>query len=596
MSAYKAPVDEMMFVLREIADLQGVSQLPGYGDASADLVAAILDEAGKFASGVLAPLNAVGDREGCVQDAGQVRTATGFKDAYDQFCEMGWNGLAAPEDWGGQDLPWLVSSAVSEIWNAANLSFALCPMLTQGAVELLLDEGQDDLKQTFLPKMVSGQWTGTMNLTEPQAGSDLGAVNTRAVPDGNAYRLTGQKIFISYGDHDLAENIIHMVLARTPDAPDGVKGISLFVVPKILVGEDGELSAANDVTCVSLEHKLGIHASPTCVLSFGDRDGAVGYLVGEENQGLKYMFNMMNNARLGVGVEGVALSERATQMAVAYARERVQGRDMASKDPAPVSINHHPDVKRMTLSMKALTEATRAVTYYAAACLDKAKRHTDPAVKRYNQALVDVLIPVVKAWSTDSAVEVTNIAVQVHGGMGYMEETGAAQLLRDARITPIYEGTNGIQALDLVGRKVARDKGLTVNSMISQMRGMDKELSGRDDEALAAIRLQLAGGIDSLEVATSWLLRTYADNPPAVAAGAVHYLRLLGIVTGGWLLARGALAADDNRGLGGDDAFLTAKIATARFFADQILIQADMLASAFMRAPDAVAGVEETGL
>ena len=597
MTDYVAPLDEMMFVLTELADLQGVSQLPGCEDATADLVSAILEEAGKFGAGVLAPLNAIGDRQGSVMTDDGVRTPDGFKDAYAQFVEAGWNGLPFDPKWDGQGLPWVVATAVSEIWNAANLSFALCPMLTQGAVELLQDEAPEPLQRKFLPKLVCGEWTGTMNLTEPQAGTDLSQVKTRAVRDGDVYRITGQKIFISYGDHDLADNIIHMVLARTPDAPEGVRGISLFVVPKVMVNDDGSLGAPNDVQCVSLEHKLGIHASPTAVMSYGDTDGAVGYLFGEENQGLAYMFNMMNNARLGVGLEGVALSDRAFQQARAYAFDRIQSRPIDGSSKTPVAIVNHPDVKRMLLTMKAQTEAARALTYYAASCLDKAKRHNDPSVRRYNQALIDLLIPVVKAWSTDNAVDVASLGIQVHGGMGYVEETGAAQVFRDARITPIYEGANGIQAADLVGRKVAREKGLTVNSLMSLIRGLDKDMSGVDKEAIQAIRSQLSAGVDALEVATAWLLKTYADNPAAVTGGAVSYLKLLGIVVGGWLMARAALAADEKLSLNdGDPTFLAAKIATARFFADHFLIQADMLASVFMRGPDAIAAADLDGL
>ena len=597
MSDYAAPLADMTFVLNELADLSSVSQLPGCEEATGDLVAAVLDEAGKFGAGVLAPLNTVGDEQGATLENGVVRTAPGFKDAYLQFVEAGWNSVPFDPDWGGQGLPWLVSTAVFEIWNSANMSFALCPMLTQGATELLAAHGSDALKGTYLEKMVSGEWPATMNLTEPQAGSDLARVRAKAVRDGATYRISGQKIFITYGEHDYSDNIVHMVLARLPDAPEGVKGISLFLVPKFMVKDDGTPGTRNDVRCVSLEHKLGIHASPTCVMSYGDDDGAVGYLIGEENRGLEYMFTMMNNARLGVGLQGVAMAERAYQHARAYALERVQSRPVDGSDNEPVAIVRHPDVKRMLMTMKALAEATRALSYYTASCLDKAKRHADPAVRRYNQALVDLLIPVVKAWSTDAGVDAASLGVQIHGGMGFIEETGAAQYYRDARIAPIYEGTNGIQAADLVGRKVAREKGLTVNSFMSLVRGFDKELATSGSDAISGIRGQLAAATDALEVATAWLLRTYGENVNAVAAGSVHYLKLLGIVAGGWLMARAALIAEDKLASGdGDPAFLNGKIATARFFADHFLIQGDMLASVFMRGADAVNGVDDAWL
>ena len=597
MTEYAAPLDDMRFAITELADLGSVSELPGYEEASPDLVDAILEEAGKFGAGVLAPLNVVGDTQGSVLENGVVRTPDGFKDAYTQFTESGWNSVAFAEEWGGQNLPWLVSTAVCEVWASANLAFSLCPMLNQGVIELMEAHASDALKQTYMENLVSGVWAGTMNLTEPQAGSDLSKVRSKAVRDGDAYRISGQKIFISYGDHDLSDNIVHLVLARLPDAPEGVKGISLFVVPKYMVNDDGSLGAANDVRAVSLEHKLGIHASPTAVMSYGDNDGAVGYIVGEENRGLEYMFTMMNNARLGVGLQGVAVAERAYQAALSYARERVQSRLIGDKNPDPVTIDQHPDVRRMLLSMKAQTEAIRALAYYAAACLDKAKRHEDASVRRFNQALVDLLIPVVKAWSTDTACEVASLGVQVHGGMGYIEETGAAQYYRDARITPIYEGTNGIQANDLIGRKVARENGLTVNSFMAQVRSLDKELAESDNENVAAIRTQLAAAVDSLEVATAWLIRSFPDAPKTVSAGSVHYLKLLGLVAGGWLMARGALTAEQKLASGdGNPAYLNGKLITARFFADQMLIQADMLASQFMSGANAIDALQDDWL
>lgn len=597
MTDYTAPTDDMAFVINELADLTSVSQLPGCADATPDLVAAILEEAGKFGAGVLAPLNTIGDQQGSALENGVVRTADGFKEAYKQFCDAGWASVPFDPEHGGQGLPWLVATPICEIWNAANLAWALCPLLSQGASELVIAHGDDSIKERFLEKMVSGEWPGTMNLTESQAGSDLAQIRTKAIKDGDAYRISGQKIFISYGDHDYSDNIIHLVLARLPDAPAGVKGISLFVVPKILLNDDGSLGAANDVKAVSVEHKLGIHASPTCVMSFGDNDGAIGYLVGEENQGLGYMFTMMNNARLGVGLQGIAVADRAYQQARAYAFDRVQSRPADGSSKEPTAIVKHPDVKRMLMSMKALTEANRALSYYVASCLDKSKRHTDPSVRRYNHALVDLLIPVVKAWGTDSGVEVASLGVQVHGGMGYIEESGAPQYYRDARITPIYEGTNGIQAADLVGRKIAREKGLTINSFISIVRGLDKELATVDTDSIVGIRSQLTAATDALEVATSWLLRTFSTDPNAVSAGAVHYLKLLGIVAGGWMMARAALVAHEKLTAGdGDPTFMNAKVATARFFADHQLAQADMLASVFMQGAEAVNSVADDWL
>lgn len=571
----------MRFVLNELADLDGISKLPGYEEATPDLVDAVLEEAGKLASDVLAPLNQTGDQEGCVLENGVVRTPKGFPEAYAQFIEGGWNGLPFDPDYGGQGLPMLVSAAAFEIWQAANMAFAICPTLTQAAVELLTIHGSDGLKAVFMEKLVSGVWTGTMNLTEPQAGSDLSKVRTKAVkdeagPEGQ-YRVTGQKIFITHGEQDFTDNIIHMVLARTPDAPEGIKGISLFVVPKFLVKDDGVLGGRNDLKCVSLEHKLGLHASPTCVMAFGDdadnTGGALGYLLGEENRGIEYMFTMMNNARLAIGVEGVGVAERAYQNARAYATERTQG-----GGEQPVSIDHHPDVRRMLLSMRAQVEAIRALTYYAAAALDAAKRHPDEATRREKQALVDLLIPVVKAWSTDTGIDVANTGIQVFGGAGYIEESGAPQFLRDIRVSAIYEGTNGIQALDLVGRKVARDQGASAEALISDIKVLDKDLAEGSSEDLEVIRSGLSDGIAALTEATGWIVDTYPDNPDAVAAGAVPYLRLFGIVAGGWLMARAALAAEKHLKQGAEDDFSTKKMISARFYADHILNQAPALA------------------
>ena len=603
MTAYRAPLDDLRFVLNELADLDGVSKLPGLGDATPDVVDAILGEAGKLAAGVLAPLNKTGDEEGCVLENGVVTTPKGFPEAYAKFIEGGWNGVPFDPEYGGMGLPYLVTAATFEIWQGANMAFAICPTLTQAAVELLEIHGSDELKGVFMAKLVSGEWTGTMNLTEPQAGSDLSKVRTQAArdgvddedgKDGGRYRITGQKIFITHGEHDLTENIIHMVLARTPDGPEGIKGLSLFVVPKFLIKDDGSLSVRNDVRCLSLEHKMGINASPTCVMAFGEGGvdgGAVGYLLGEENRGIEYMFTMMNNARLAIGVEGVGVAERAYQHARDYAAERVQSRATGSDDPGSVTIDHHPDVRRMLLCMRAQTEATRALALYAAAQLDAAKRHPDEAERMKRQARVDLLIPVVKAWSTDTAIDVANTGIQVLGGPGYIEESGAAQYLRDVRVAAIYEGTNGIQALDLVGRKIARDRAAAAHALIADMRTLD---AGQGDD-LGVIRDALGDGIDALSEATDWIVETYPEAPEAVAAGAVPYLKLMGIVAGGWLMARATLAAgkrlekgDDGEGGGRKGPFYSEKMVSARFYADHILIQAPALAATVTRGWAAV--------
>jgi alkylation response protein AidB-like acyl-CoA dehydrogenase len=581
MTAYAAPLTDMRFVIGELAGLAEIAALPGLGDTSPELVDAILDEAGKFGAEVLAPLNRPGDIAGCGFNEGLVRTPEGFKEAHGQFVEGGWNGLPFDPEYGGHGLPWLVSAAVSEIWNAANMALALCPLLTQGAAEMLIVHGSSELKSRYLRKLVSGEWTGTMNLTEPQAGSDLGQTRCKAVRKDGRYLISGQKIFITYGDHDLTENIIHTVLARTPDAPPGVKGLSLFVVPKFLLNEDGSLGERNDLRCLSIEHKLGINASPTCVMSYGDGGGASGFLIGEETRGIEYMFTMMNNARLAVGLEGVAIAERAYQQARDYARARVQGRLLGGGDPAPVAIVNHPDVRRMLLFMKAGTEAARALAYHVAASLDLARRHPDEAVRRDRRSQIDLLTPVIKAWCTDTAIEVANAGIQVHGGMGYIEETGAAQHLRDARIAAIYEGTNGIQALDLVGRKVARDKGAAATAFIATVGALGRQCGNAGGDDLTVIARRLLTGVEALGKATDWLVETYPRDPRAVAAGAVHYLRLFGIVAGGWLMARAALRATAKL-VGGDDAeYLRGKVITARFFADQYLLQAEMLATLF---------------
>jgi alkylation response protein AidB-like acyl-CoA dehydrogenase len=584
MGEYVAPLNDMRFVMRELAGIEALARLPGYEEATGDLVDAVLEEAARFAGGVLGPLNWSGDRAGVRRleaDGGSVVMAPGFKEAYAQFIEAGWNGLVCDPQYGGQGLPRLVAAAMQEMWNASNLSFSLCPLLTTGAIEALELSGSSEQKAMYLPNMVHGRWTGTMNLTEPQAGSDLAAIRTRAVPqpDGT-YRIFGQKIFITYGDHDMAENIIHLVLARTPDAPAGVKGISLFVVPKFLVNDDGSLGARNDAYCVSVEHKLGIHACPTCVMAFGDAGnfggGAIGTLVGEENAGLKYMFIMMNAARFAVGLEGLAVAERAYQQALGYAKERVQGRDVAGGS-ASVAIIRHPDVRRMLMLMKSQIEAMRALGYTVAAAHDAALRHPDAAERARQQAVVDLMIPVVKGWLTETGNEVAYIGVQVHGGMGFIEETGAAQHMRDARITTIYEGTTGIQANDLIGRKIAREGGATVRVVIDQMRATETALKQAGGQ-LAAIGVALEQGIAAVERSVAHILAGYAGDVAAVSVGAVPFLRLMGIVCGGWQMGRAALAAQARINAGEGDALYPAKIISARFFADHVMSAAPGLA------------------
>jgi len=584
----------MKFVINELVGLDQISALPGCEEVTQDLVDAVLEEAGKFAAGVLDPLNKDGDKTGARLDKNVVTAAPGFKEAFRQFSEGGWTGLNCDPQFGGQGLPHIISAQTSEMWNSANMSFCLCPMLTAGVVAALMRHGSDQQKILYLPNLVSGKWTGTMNLTEPQAGSDLAAVRTRAVPEGDHHRLHGTKIFITWGEHDMAENIIHMVLARTPDAPEGVKGISLFVVPKFLVNRDGSLGKRNDVKCVSIEHKLGIHGSPTCVMAYGDADGAIGYLVGEENRGLEFMFTMMNFARLEVGIEGVAIAERAYQHALEYAKNRVQGREIGVKGGERVSIIHHPDVRRMLMSMKAQTEAMRAIATLAATYLDKALLHPDKTERARNQALFDLLTPVVKGWCTEQSIEIASIGVQVHGGMGFVEETGAAQYLRDARITTIYEGTTGIQANDLIGRKIAYEKGATIKLMIAEIHSLDGELAKVTHPGVAVIRRSLAEGVGGLAEATDWLLATFPHNMKAAAAGAVPFLKLFGVVAGGWQMARAALVAKRRLDEGAEDYdFYRAKIGTARFYAEHILPLAQAYKQEIVNGSTSVLALEE---
>lgn len=573
MAEYTPPLEDIDFVLRNIADLDALSKLDGFSHADPETVRAALAEAGRFMADVIAPTNRMGDQIGSVHDGDEtVRTPEGFKEAYVKFVESGWGAISYPQDIGGAGLPYLVGLVIQELTTTANMAFSICPMLTMGTVESLLFHGSEELQGTYLPKMSTGEWTGTMVLTEPDAGSDVGALRTRAEPNSDGtWSITGTKIFISWGEHDLTENIIHMVLARTPDAPPGTKGISLFLVPKILVSPAGELGDRNTLKAVSIEHKLGIHASPTCVMSF---EGATGYLVGDENQGMRYMFTMMNSARVGVGVEGLAISERAYQQAREYAKERLQGRAIGEDKTEHSPIIDHPDVRRMLMTMKAYNEAMRGLLYLNAEAFDLARHHPDEAIREANQELLELLTPVSKAWCTDLGVELTSLGLQVFGGMGYVEETGIAQHYRDARIAPIYEGTNGIQAMDLVGRKLPMRGGGAITDLITQMAALDVELAEAGDE-LDSIRVGLADGVAVLTEAVMWLAENGPANPNDALAGATPFLRVMGIVMGGWVMARSALAATEMIQKGeGDAEFLQAKIATATFYTDQLLPEA----------------------
>lgn len=592
--SYVAPLKDMLFVVNELANLPAVQSLPGCEDATPETVEAVLEENAKFCGEVVAPLNVAGDRDPSAWKNGDVATTPGFKEAFQAFGQAGWQGVQHPVEFGGQGLPKLLATPCIEMLNSANLSFALCPLLTDGAIEALLTAGSDEQKNTYLANLISGKWTGTMNLTEPQAGSDLALVRTRAVPQGDGtYKISGTKIYITYGEHDMAENIIHLVLARTPDAPEGVKGISLFVVPKFLVNADGSLGARNDVHCVSIEHKLGIKASPTAVLQFGDHGGAIGTLVGEENRGLEYMFIMMNAARFAVGMQGVAVAETAYQKAVAYARDRVQSRDLAGS-AGPVAIIHHPDVRRMLMAMRAQTEGARALSYVTAAAYDAAHHHDDAAVRRENQAFYEFMVPIVKGWSTEMSIDVASTGVQVHGGMGFIEETGAAQFYRDARILTIYEGTTAIQANDLVGRKTVRDGGATAKAILAQVRQTEAELESAGAGDLAAIRNQLAAGSRALEEVVEYIVANVKSDIKAVFAGSVPYLKMAGIVLCGWQMARAALIAQKKLDAGeGDARFYEAKIATARFFADHLLSQASSYRAAIVGGSAGVLALAE---
>ena len=567
----------MLFVMQDLAGIGQVAALPGFEDYDLDTAQAVLEESARFCQDIVAPLNWEGDRNPSAFKDGQVTTTPGFQQAYRQFIEGGWQGVIHPTEYGGQGLPKLIATACTEMLHASSLSFALCPMLTDGAIEALLTAASDELRQKYAPQLISGQWTGTMNLTEPQAGSDLAAVRSRAEPQADgSYKIFGTKIFITYGEHDLAENIVHLVLARLPDAPEGVKGISLFVVPKFLVNADGSLGARNDAHCVSIEHKLGIKASPTAVLQFGDHGGAIGELVGQPNRGLEYMFVMMNAARFAVGMQGIAVSDRAYQQALAFAKDRLQSRDLAGS-PGPVAIIQHPDVKRMLLTMKAHTEAARALAYCTAATSDLAHHASDAAVRREQQAVYEYLVPIVKGHSTELSIELTSLGVQIHGGMGFIEETGAAQHYRDARILTIYEGTTAIQANDLVGRKTVRDGGAVAKALCARIEATEQELlaSGQEDGRVMAAALQQ--GRLALEATVDYLVANAKTQVKPVYAGAVNYLRLAGLVLGGWQLARALLVALERREQ--DPEFFGAKQVTARFYAEALLPQAQALAA-----------------
>ena len=581
---YVAPVKDMLFVMNALAGLADVVAYPAYAQAGVDvdLAPAILEESAKFNQDVVAPLNWPGDQNPSSWKDGVVTTTPGFKEAFEQFAAAGWQGVVHPAEFGGQGLPKLIAAACFEMVHSASLSFALCPMLTDGAIEALLTAASPEIQAQYVPNMISGEWTGSMCLTEPQAGSDLSMVRSKAVPESDGtYKIFGTKIYITYGEHDMAKNIVHLVLARTPDAPEGVKGISLFVVPKFLVNADSSLGEHNDVHCVSIEHKLGIKASPTAVLQFGDHGGAIAYLVGEENRGLEYMFVMMNAARFAVGMQGIAVAERAYQKAVQYAKDRVQSRDLDGS-AGPVAIIHQPDVKRMLMTMRSYTEACRALAYYAAAAADAQNASPDDTERKASQAIYEFLVPIVKGFSTEMSIEVASLGIQVHGGMGFIEETGAAQHYRDARILTIYEGTTAIQANDLLSRKTVRDGGATAKVLLQKMAETEKQLLASGSVDAQAVLKQLTIGRAAFEEVLAYILANAKTDTKAVYAGSFAYLRLSGLVLGGWQMARSLLAAECLRD--SDPAFYHAKINTARFFAENLLPQASALATSIIES------------
>ncbi len=586
---YRAPVKDMLFNMQELAGLSSLNEIPEFSDYDLETARAVLEECAKFNEAVVAPLNWEGDKNPSYFKDGEVFTTPGFKDAFRQFVDGGWQGLQHPVEFGGQGLPKTIGAACGEMINSASISFALCPLLTDGAIEALLTAGSDEQKQIYLPKLIDGSCTGTMNLTEPQAGSDLAQVRTRAEPQADgSFRIFGTKIYITYGEHDMADNIVHLVLARVAGAPEGVKGISLFLVPKFHVNADGSNGARNDVHCVSIEHKMGIKASPTAVLQFGDKGGAVGQLIGDENRGLEYMFIMMNAARFGVGVQGIAVAERAYQKAAAFARDRVQSRPVDGSVAGSAAIIHHPDVRRMLMTMRALTEGCRAMSSVAAAAFDAAHHHPDAETRKQNQAFYEFMVPLVKGYSTEMSLEVTNLGVQVHGGMGFIEETGAAQHYRDAKILTIYEGTTAIQANDLVGRKSSRDGGQLARAIAAQIESTEALLAGRDSLAAKAVLKRLsAARLDFLD-SVAFIVANARSSPNAAYAGSVPYLMLAGNLVAGWQMARAMIAAEDLLDAGQDVSFMKAKIATARFYAEHVLPRTGGLRDAIVEGADSV--------
>ncbi|MDR2690612.1 MAG: acyl-CoA dehydrogenase C-terminal domain-containing protein [Azoarcus sp.] len=604
MSTYNAPLADMRFLMNEIAGLKEILGLPGFSEVDADTVDAILEEAAKFSSEVIDPINVVGDRQKPpVWKDGVVTVSQEYKDAYKLFCENGWHAMPGSPEYGGQGLPSLVNFAVNEMWRSASIAFALCPMLTMGAVHAIEHHASDEIKKKYLPRMIDGTWGGTMNLTEPQAGSDLTAIRTKAVPNpkgDGTYLITGTKIFITWGEHDMAENIIHLVLARLPNSDPGLKGISLFVVPKFFVNDDGSLGGRNDLICSAIEHKLGIKGSATAVMSYGDHDGAVGWLVGKPGNGVAYMFTMMNHARIHVGLEGISVAERAYQHALSYARERIQGAIIGDNDSktTPKPILFHPDVRRLLMDMKARTEALRAIGYFAAGQMDLANFSPDPAVKKKAQARLELLTPIVKGWSTESSIDITSEGVQVHGGTGFIEETGAAQYYRDCRITAIYEGTTAIQANDYIGRKTARevnketgDVGFTARDLYKEIAAFADDLAG--DAKLGDIGKLLQEAAKALIDTTEWAIKIYGAEPQVAHAGSVPYLKLGGIVVGGWLLAKSARIAQKKIDGGETDGYYKSKIATTRYYAKHWLVQAAAIAREIIEGGQSVLGLDE---
>ncbi len=588
-SPYQPPLRDMHFALHELADFAEIAKLPGYEDA-AENADAVLEAAADFAQNVLEPMNQIGDKIGAKWDNGNVTMPKGFKEVYKQFAEQGWIGLPMPTEYGGQNLPQSLSTATLEMWNASGLGFSLGPLLNQGAIEAILLVGNEAQKQKFVPKLVSGEWTGTMVLTEPQAGSDLALVKTKAVPEGDHYRITGSKIYITYGEHDMTDNIIHLVLARTPDAPEGVKGISLFIVPKNIVNEDGSLGEHNDVHCASIEHKMGIHASPTAVLNYGEKKGgAIGYLMGEENKGLSYMFIMMNLARFSVGVQGIAVADRAYQMALHYSKERIQGKDLSDMKGDSAAIIRHPDVRRMLMQCKSTVEAMRALAFWTGAQIDIAHASPDPAAKKAADELVELFTPIVKGWSTEASLPLVSTALQVFGGMGFVEETGIAQLYRDARITPIYEGTTAIQANDLVGRKFLKDQGKVVMRVVGQMNETVAALEASPNDECKAIGAELKRGVGAITESSMWLGGNAMKDLKGAFAGSVPYLMLWGTVAGGWMMAKAALISAEKT----NDPFYAAKLVTSRFYADHVLPMAQVYKHEITKGSASTLGLDE---